>query len=466
MKYLFLFLFIIIDCALAAQNLVPNPGFDDLTDCPFDEAQIHFAAPWVTASNGTPDLFDECATNQFYQIKVPNAGRWLDSYQLQRSRSGYAGLYVYANANGTPGNSEYMETPLIASLIQGTQYYAEFYVSPDYTQIYNFGFTDAVGLALSDTFYYKELNAMEALPLNPVIENKGTTIKDTSGWTRISGCHTAKGGEKFAIIGNFRNTQETLVEFVNPTYPFISYIYIEDVLIQAFDPLPDTLLLCDGQLKILNAGFLDAAYRWSTGSTDSTITVQSPGIYSVEAMMDQCILRDTVTVLDLSETKTFPKDTIICSGEPLVLTAPLIGDYSWSDGTKNKTNIVQASGNFEVTVTNECGQFVFSTDVDVKECACNIYVPNAISPNNDGLNDDLQVFIGCDYPYRIKRFSIFDRWGGNMYSATEGMDIRWNGKYKGNDLPNGVYAWLLEYEFIRNGAVQRFTKSGNVSILK
>jgi len=463
MKYLFLFLFIIIGCVLAAQNLVPNPGFDDLTDCPFDDGQINLAAPWITASNGTPDLYNKCSTSG---LRVPYAGHFFDSYQNQRSGSGHALIAVYSNSNSSVGNSEYLETPLIEPMQKGKTYYLEFYVSPDITPISFWGYTDAVGMAFSDTYYYKELNIMEALPLKPAIENRGTTIKDTSGWTRISGCYTAKGGENYAIIGNFRNAQQTLVEFVNPTYPFISYFYIEDVLIQAFDPFPDTLLLCDGQLKVLNAGFLDAAYRWSTGSTDSTITVQSPGIYTVEAIMDKCILRDTVTVLGLSETNTFPKDTIICSGEPLALTAPLIGDYSWSDGTKNKTNIIQASGNFEVTVTNECGQFVFSTDVDVKECACNIYVPNAISPNNDGLNDDLQVFIGCDYPYRIKRFSIFDRWGGNMYSATEGMDIRWNGKYKGKDLPNGVYAWLLEYEVVRNGAVQRLTKGGDVSILK
>jgi len=449
---------------LTGQNLVPNPGFDELTDCPTAFSQIYLAVPWLSASNSTPDALDKCS--QFSFLKIPNAGRWTDSYQLPKSGGGFAAIEVYTNVGLSNGNSEYLETPLTAPLEKGEAYYLEFYVSPDVTPISYWGYTDAIGLALTDTFYYKNLGPMEALPLQPVIENRGTVVKDTAGWTRISGCYTAKGGEKFAIIGNFRSTQETLVEFVNPTYPFNSYFYIEDVLIQVFDPLPDTLLLCDGATKTLNAGFLDAAYRWSTGSTDSTITVQSPGIYTVEAIMDKCILRDTVTVLDLSETNTFPKDTIICSGEPLALTAPLIGDYSWSDGTKNQTNIIQASGNFEVTVTNECGQFVFSTDVDVKECACNIYVPNAISPNNDGLNDDLQVFIGCDYPYRIKRFSIFDRWGGNMYSATEGMDIRWNGKYKGKDLPNGVYAWLLEYEVARNGTVQRLTKGGDVSILK
>ena len=448
---------------LLGQNLIPNAGFDQLTNCPFDDGQISFAAPWGAAS-GTPDLFNMCSNISF--IMVPFAGTWIDSYQMSKSGSGFAGIEVYTNVNLTDGNSEYMETPLKSPLQKGKTYYLEFYVSPDVTPISYWGFTDAIGLALSDTFYYKNLGPMEALPLKTVIENRGTEIRDTAGWTKISGCYTAKGGEKFAIIGNFRTTQETLVEFVNPTYPFNSYFYIEDVLIQAFDPLPDTLLLCDGASKTLNAGFLDAAYRWNTGSTDSTITIQSPGTYTIEASMDKCALRDTVIVLDLREEGGFPKDTAICREEPLTLTSPITGQYLWSDGSTNRTNIIRTTGSYELTVTNECGQFVFSTEVEAKDCGCNIYIPNAISPNGDGVNDELQVFIGCDFQYQIKRLSVFDRWGSNIYTTTESTEIKWDGKHKGKAVPNGVYAWFLEYEVVRNGTVQKLTESGDVSVLK
>ncbi len=464
MKSLLPFLLNLFGLSLIAQNLIPNPGFDKLTDCPFEQSQISFAAPWVTASNGTPDLFNECSNAQF--IKVPYAGRWLDSYQLSRSGMGYAALELYTNVNVAAGNSEYMETPLKKPMKKGISYYLEFYVSPDITPISFWGYTDAVGMALSDTFYFKELNAKEVLPLKPVIENKGAVITDTASWTRISGCYTAKGGEKFAIIGNFRSTQETIVEFVNPTYPFNSFFYIEDVFVQEFDPLPDTLMLCDGLPKTLNASFLDAAYLWNTGETDSTIVVHSPGLYTVEAVMEKCILRDTVMVLDMRDMGNFPMDTVICQEEPLTLTSPIIGEYLWSDGTTNKTNIVQTAGNYSVTVTNECGQVIFSTDIEAKHCDCTIYVPNAILPNGDGINDELQVFVDCDFQYQIKRLSVFDRWGSNIYTATEGMEIKWNGKHKGKPVPNGVYVWFLEYEVVRNGVVQKLTKSGDVSVLK
>lgn len=447
---------------LTGQNLIPNPGFDILTDCPSDQGQISFATPWKSAS-GTPDLYNECSISD---NKVPLAGRSIDSYQIQKSGTGYGYMVVYSNSNSTPGNSEYIETPLTEPLEKGKTYYLEFFVSPDVTPTRYKGFTDAVGLALSDTFYYKDLGPTEALPLNPVIENRGTVISDTAGWTRVSGCYTARGGERYAIIGNFRSTQETLVEFVNFSFPFNNYFYVEDVLIQAFDPLPDTLLLCTGESKTLNAAFLDAAYRWNTGSTDSTITVQQPGLYTVEAVMEKCVLRDTVRVLGIEDTSAFPSDTAVCQGEPLLLTAPIIGEYLWSDGSTLKEIEVTTSGNYTLTVTNECGQFDYAVEVIIKDCGCNIYVPNIFSPNGDGWNDALEVFTGCDFPFRMLRFAVFDRWGNNLYIATEGTSVRWDGSYKGQIMPNGVYVWILEYEIVRNGTAERFVRSGDISILK
>ncbi|TAK45386.1 MAG: hypothetical protein EPO28_03785, partial [Saprospiraceae bacterium] len=345
--------FILSGWVLVGQNLVPNPGFDDLTDCPYDFGQISFAMPWVTASNEVPSLFNECASELF--LHVPNAGLYIDSYQLPKSGSGYAHITAYTNDN-VDVNS-YIEAPLTGALTKDKEYYLEFFVSPDLTHTDVWRFTDAVGLALTDTFYYKEINPHEALPLNPMIENRGMLITDTIGWTRISGCYTAKGGEKYAIIGNFRTDAETMIELEAPSYPAVNFFYIEDVLVQAFDPLPDTILLCEGVSKTVNAGFLYAAYHWNTGETDSTISIQNPGIYTVEATMEKCVLRDTVVVLDTRYNDGFLSDTMICRDEPLWLAPPLPGSYLWSDGSQGGEITVATSGSYTVTVTNECGEF-------------------------------------------------------------------------------------------------------------
>jgi gliding motility-associated-like protein len=448
---------------LFAQNLVPNSGFDVLVDCPTDIAQIFLAEPWLTASNGTPDLYNECSSEPL--MTVPNAGRYLDSYQIPRNGSGYASILVYNNnnaASGSYGNSEYLEVQLLQPMKQGGQYYLEFYVSPDFKA----GYTDAVGMALTDTFYFETLSAMEALSLNPVIEKKGTVIKDTMGWTKISGCHMANGGEQYAIIGNFNTTDETMVEFDSPSFPFVSYFYIDDVLITPFDPLPDTLLLCDAIPEELNAQFLDATYLWNTGETDAVITASASGEYSVEVFMENCTLRDTVIVIDTREAPNFPVDTIICQDEPLHLVSPLSGEYVWSDGSQGDEITVLESGNYDLSVTNECGEFVFSTSVEVEDCMCDVYVPNAFSPNGDGINDFLEVFVGCDFDYQIIRFEVFDRWGAKIYSAKNSEVVKWDGLYRQKLLNNGVYVWYLEYDIIRNGIPEKRIKKGDVTILK
>jgi len=448
---------------LFAQNLVPNSGFDVLTDCPTDKAQIFLAEPWVSASTGTPDLYNECSSEPL--MSVPNAGNYLDSYQTPRSGTGYASIIVYNNNNaisGSTGNSEYLEVQLLQPMEQGKQYYLEFHVSPDFYD----GYTDAVGMALTDTFYFETLSAMEALALSPVIEKKGTVIKDTVGWTKISGCYMANGGEQYAIIGNFNTTDETLVEFDSPSFPFVNHFYIDDVLITPFDPLPDTLLLCDGMPEELNAQFLDATYLWNTGETDSLITISESGRYTVEAFMENCTLRDTVTVIDTRETKSFPTDTVICQDEPLHLVSPLPGEYLWSDGSQGNEIVVSQSGNYALSVSNECGESIFSTDVKAEACTCNVYVPNAFSPNEDGINDFLEVFFGCDYAYKLKRFTVFDRWGGQVYSTGQGDNVRWDGSLRGKSLPSGVYTWLLEYDIVRNGVSEQRIEKGNVIITR
>jgi gliding motility-associated-like protein len=461
-KCLFFKLLIIV-IKIKSQNLVPNSGFDELTICPNFYGQIQLAFPWTKASSEEISVFNSCSS--VIGLSVPNAGGYINSYQLPKSGNGYTGLMVYRNDNANLLN--YLETPLLKPLEKNKHYFIEFYVSPDLSSLDYWRYTDAVGLALSDTFYYKVIQPHQALPLEPIIENRGKLIKDTIGWTRISGCYTAKGNEKYAIIGNFRNDSETMIEVENPlSYPYYNFFFIEDVLIQEFDPLQDTMLICEGEQKILNAGFLDAKYKWNDGSTDSTITIQSPGIYIVEAIMDNCSLFDTVVIVSSNSISNFPNDTAVCKEQQFSLVAPVNGVYLWSDGSTKNNLKIENSGQYSLTVTNECGEFIYTSDVEVKECDCKFYIPNSFSPNSDGQNDELIVFSACDFDLKIKFFAIYDRWGNNLYSKNENDEIKWDGFYRGKQLPSGVYSWFLEYEYIKNGITEELIKKGDISIFR
>jgi gliding motility-associated-like protein len=468
-KYTALIFFSFISFFIKSQNLIPNGSFEILTTCPFESSQINLAPPWISATgNGTPDIYNECANNTPC-CGVPKQGFVGEiGYQFPRTGKGYAGIYVYLYF-AIDAFNEFIEVPLMMKLEKNKNYFVRFFTNSQNRPPklgYGWTFTDAIGLAFSDTLFYKKNVIKQLKELTPVIENRGALIKDTVNWTPISGCYKATGKEKYAIIGNFRSESETLIEQEKKVSNPAHYMYIDDVEVVEFNPLPDTIILCTGQKKQLNARFLDGQYLWSTGSTDSIIEVTKPGLYIVGVTIDKCTMYDTVKVIDPKINDGILPDTTLCKGKPLFLKPNMIGKYEWSTGAQSETINVKDSGNYAVTVTNECGTFNYNAKVSFKDCGCNIYIPNAFSPNGDGLNDELKVYSGCDYIFKIKTFQIFDRWGELIFSESETNDIKWDGSFKGRFLTEGVFVWTLVYEVTQEGKTESNILSGNFTIMR
>lgn len=123
--------------------------------------------------------------------------------------------------------------------------------------------------------------------------------------------------------------------------------------------------------------------------------------------------------------------------------------WDFGDGTTSTeatpTHTYEATGEFVVslTVTDEWGctaEFVFGP-VRVTE-AVYLYIPNSFTPNGDGLNDDF--FVVSQLVTKLE-IDIFDRWGRLIYHAEE-VDFRWNGREKGEAVPEGVYTYKLAAE--------------------
>lgn len=92
---------------------------------------------------------------------------------------------------------------------------------------------------------------------------------------------------------------------------------------------------------------------------------------------------------------------------------------------------------------------------------CLIEVPNAFTPNNDGLNDTFS-------PHNALKannytFSVFNRWGQIVYQTNNWLD-RWDGRLKGQLQPPGVYVWKLSYTH-RDTGLSVFRK-GTVTLIR
>jgi gliding motility-associated-like protein len=72
-----------------------------------------------------------------------------------------------------------------------------------------------------------------------------------------------------------------------------------------------------------------------------------------------------------------------------------------------------------------------------------IEVPTAFSPNNDGMNDDLEIFYNDVIEFEMQ---IYNRWGQLMWK-TEDPAVRWEGTFDGQLLQSGVYTWKIYAKF-------------------
>lgn len=449
---------------IAQSNLIPNSSFEIISDCPDDflTGGIGLAEFWSSAM-ATPDIYNACAPFDFGGVPINTT----NCYQPAHSGNGYAGISPFYTI---PRTTEYMEVKLNEKLIKEKRYFVRFYVSARNCSDHEICYSDAMGLAFSDTFYQEDVitGAEQIPPFVPVIQNPaGNILKDTLDWMEISGCYTATGTEQYAIIGSFKTSANTQSEgCVGVTG---SYYYIDDVGVYEFDPLPDTLVLCSGETRTIGRSFLNASYLWNTGVTDSTLAINKEGLYIVNITIGNCTLSDTILVFEIDKLlKLLPLDTLLCKGEKLDVTIPLTGVYLWSNGSTSNQISISEGGTYTVDIQNNCGVFNHTFEVASEVCDCKVYVPNAFSPDGDNNNDYLQCFVGCDFPYQSICFQIFDRWGGLVYSneSKDNQNISWDGSFRGKVLDAGVYAWIFEYEYTRNGIVTKKIISGDVSIIK
>ena len=83
-----------------------------------------------------------------------------------------------------------------------------------------------------------------------------------------------------------------------------------------------------------------------------------------------------------------------------------------------------------------------SIDYDVQDVNRTIMIADAFSPNGDGINDILNVYIG-DKCF-LDEFKIYNRWGEIVYESNDPNKFYWDGKDLNNTVTDGVYILYLK----------------------
>lgn len=357
-----------------AQNLVPNPSFEDYIDCPASLSLIHFPSwaattvtEWSKPTNATSDYYNECVGDY--------GGGWLVSipqnfagYQYARTGSAYAGFIALQYPFVDPADyREYIQAQLLSPLIAGNEYYVSFYLSlAEGTLLINRPLAvDQIGacfaIDMEENFFSTDA-LTDRVP--QVFSPLGTALNDTLNWMQVSGTFIAEGGEEWIIIGSFTPKDDINLYSVgevasNTPYYFIDDVSVIDVTGSLTTRTIDTFL-CSGTEMMLSGEYGADVFLWDDGSVGQTRIINAAGLYWIRSINES----EGTVHCDTFRVSTDPQflainlgeDTLICSNEPQTLTVASVdfNSYRWSTGATTASIEVNTPGNYYVYAWSEC----------------------------------------------------------------------------------------------------------------
>ncbi|MBA2422355.1 MAG: gliding motility-associated C-terminal domain-containing protein, partial [Chitinophagales bacterium] len=285
--------------------------------------------------------------------------------------------------------------------------------------------------------------------ISPVYGSQDTAICDGDSYYA--------GGMQQSISGTYYDT-------------LTSYIGCDSILTTQLTvlPLPMVYLgqdtsICEGSSVELVAGTGFLSYIWSNGSQDPGMIVNEAGSYWVEVTApDGCTASDTLEIIQLySNPQNFlPGDTSLCGWFSITLAVPGFSWYHWNNGEMDSSTIITSAGSYMLEVRNENGCVGTDTISYILECEKSLVMPNAFTPNGDGLNDKLKPALLEEITnYEL---TIFNRWGKLIFYS-ENTDFGWDGRDNNTSSPVEEYIWIIRYT---NDSGEEKIEKGNVALLR
>jgi gliding motility-associated-like protein len=232
-----------------------------------------------------------------------------------------------------------------------------------------------------------------------------------------------------------------------------------------------------------------ATYRWytaptggtaiATGTSFTTPALTATSVYYVDATQNGCT----------STSRTRVIATVLPP-----LTAPVaVMDSAAVNSVRFRWNAVQNATSYEVSINNGATwslpssgatglthtvtnllplqevtllvrarggcQDATSQAVTGKALPDDIFIPNAFTPNGDGVNDVLKVY---GYTIREMQFMVFNQWGEKIFDSRS-QTVAWDGTYKGKIQPSGVYMYVCRM-VLNDGTI--VNRKGSINLIR
>ena len=159
-------------------------------------------------------------------------------------------------------------------------------------------------------------------------------------------------------------------------------------------------------------------------------------------------------------------DTSICAGSVSLTLFDNINagnpaaTWLWNNGGTTPEMLVTEPGNYYVTVSIDGCEATDSVNV---QSGCYLDIPNAFTPNGDGINDYFLPRPLLAKGLASFTMNIYNRWGQLIFETTNIEGRGWDGRFNAVMQPEGVYVYVIEATFIDG---QKEHHQGNLTLLK
>jgi gliding motility-associated-like protein len=217
--------------------------------------------------------------------------------------------------------------------------------------------------------------------------------------------------------------------------------------------------ICEGKsIQLSGNGTNVTFYQWSPAPELSDATISNPmatpkqtNLFILTVANNKCKSSDSVLITVNANAKANAgSDKAIIEGQSVVLNGMASGTditFTWSPTTNmtgsttlNPTVKPLVNEIYSLTVVSNkgCGSAKDSVLIKVYK---DLYIPNAFTPNNDGLNDRWNIETLQAFPDADVR--VFNRFG-EMVFHNKGINISWDGKFKGKVASSGAYVYVID----------------------
>lgn len=204
--------------------------------------------------------------------------------------------------------------------------------------------------------------------------------------------------------------------------------------------------ICEGQSTELIASGANT-YSWNTGQTTPSITLSSGGTFQVTGTLTQtgCSGTATFTVNTLPPPiVTLPETVTKCEGSSIIASAEtsVNGNLLWNTGSDSPFISIDEPGTYSVVLSTACGASTATIEVIDKDCFNNLFIPNAFSPNGDGVNDIFRAFSQNAIAFEM---SVYNRYGEVVF-YTDTIQQGWDGSMLNGDYFCQVGVYTVRYK--------------------